>query len=42
MKEEWIKGVFSDDQENEYMGVLHVRRDIKDYMMSGNPVIFED
>ena len=42
MNEEWIKGVFSDNQENEYHGVLHVRKDIKDYMTSGNPVMFKD
>ena len=28
MGEEWIKGVFSDDAEHEYRGILHIRRDL--------------
>lgn len=35
MKEERIKGVFSDDQENEYLGVLHDQKDVKDMMHTG-------
>lgn len=42
MEEEWIKGVFSDDQENEYLGVLHVRKDIKDIVRTGKSILFED
>lgn len=30
MSEEWIKGIFSDEEKRAYKGVLHIRRDIKD------------
>ena len=42
MNEEWVKGIFSDNEEHEYHGVLHIRKDIKDYLTSGKPVMFED
>lgn len=35
VKEERIKGVFSDDQENEYLGVLHDQEDVKDMIHAG-------
>lgn len=41
MSEEWIRGVFSDDEENEYMGILHVRTDLKDVFRSGEAVPFD-
>jgi len=42
MNEEWVKGIFSDHEEHEYHGVLHIRKDIKDYLTPGKPVMFED
>lgn len=42
MEEEWIKGVFCDDAEHEYKGILHVRRDLKDWIHSGKKILFGD
>lgn len=41
LNDEWIKGVFSDSEENQYMGILHVRTDLKEKYKEGNPVQFE-
>ena len=42
MSEEWIKGIFSDEEERAYKGVLHIRRDLKDWLEPGREVRFED
>lgn len=41
MDDTWIKGIFSDNEEREYMGILHVRKDLKDSLQTGKPVLFE-
>lgn len=41
MSEDWIKGVFSDENDKEYRGILHVRTDLKDVFQTGKAVNFE-